>query len=182
MLYSNKLTAIGNYRGDSVFYDEEKEVFYLVDQKHEKRTLSNTVLAGLILASLPLIRWLDDSFKVDNIVFRVILLGISSLFMVFWASHYLKQRYLRLQLERLYFSDVEFRSFIIQEEKNARIALSVLYALFLIIFISGIVYLITSIFLFLFLTAISLFPLTLFLLIKPWKRRSIIWKLSKVYK
>ena len=151
MLYSNKLTAIGNLKGDSVFYDEEKEEFYLVSQKQGRAAVTNTVIVGLMLVCLPLIRWLNDSLRVDGLIFRIILLVISSLFLV-------------------------------QEERNAKFASMILYILFLLILMSVILYLTTTVFLFLFLAETLLFPWILFLTTKPWKRQSIIRKLSKIYK
>ncbi|MEE1326457.1 MAG: hypothetical protein U0K25_07495 [Streptococcus sp.] len=182
MLYSNKLTAIGNLKGDSVFYDEEKEEFYLVSQKQGRAAVTNTVIVGLMLVCLPLIRWLNDSLRVDGLIFRIILLVISSLFVVFLAYQYLKRTYFCLELERLYFNDFEFRQFLVQEERNAKFASMILYILFLLILMSVILYLTTTVFLFLFLAETLLFPWILFLTTKPWKRQSIIRKLSKIYK
>ncbi|AXQ79532.1 hypothetical protein DDV21_010900 [Streptococcus chenjunshii] len=174
MKYSKQMIAIGNLNKKALFYDKATGEWYT---STDEQKVSTTLTVFLTLVSLPLVRWLDADFIVEDFGARLFLLFAGIAASAAFAGHYARKSYLRLHLQEIFLTEEELEPFLQKEEKNVRTAFLTIGILTAVILLCGYGYLRTSYFLFLFVTVVLTFPLVLFLCSRLWERRQIIKQL-----
>ena len=170
-----EIIPVGIYQKQSVFYDKSSQKLLLRIDKKES-SYSQSFLVIIILFMLPIVRWLNQYLFINILLFNILILIFGTIAVFSVSRIYVKELYRGIELSDLYLSRESYGIFLHQEKRNSKIAI---ISLFLIVTISAILYLLTSIFLFLFVSVGLLFPFCLFLNTKTKERYIILNQLIK---
>ena len=154
-----EIIPVGIYQKQSVFYDKSSQKLLLRIDKKES-SYSQSFLVIIILFMLPIVRWLNQYLFINILLFNILILIFGTIAVFSVSRIYVKELYRGIELSDLYLSRES-------------------YGIFLIVTISAILYLLTSIFLFLFVSVGLLFPFCLFLNTKTKERYIILNQLIK---
>ena len=176
-----EIIPVGIYQKQSVFYDKSSQKLLIRIDKKES-SYSQSFLVMIILFMLPIVRWLNQYLFINILLFNILILIFGTIAVFSVSRIYVKKLYRGIELSDLYLSRESYGIFLHQEKRNAKIAMITIISLFLIVTIFAILYLLTSIFLFLFVSVGLLFPFCLFLNTKTKERYIILNQLIKELK
>ena len=173
-----EIIPVGIYQKQSVFYDKSSQKLLIRIDKKES-SYSQSFLVMIILFMLPIVRWLNQYLFINILLFNILILIFGTIAVFSVSRIYVKKLYRGIELSDLYLSRESYGIFLHQEKRNSKIAMITIISLFLIVTISAILYLLTSIFLFLCVFIGLLFPFCLFLNTKTKERYIILNQLIK---
>ena len=173
-----EIIPVGIYQKQSVFYDKSSQKLLIRIDKKES-SYSQSFLVMIILFMLPIVRWLNQYLFINILLFNILILIFGTIAVFSVSRIYVKELYRGIELSDLYLSRESYSIFLHQEKRNSKIAMITIISFFLIVTVSAILYLLTSIFLFLFVSVGLLFPFCLFLNTKTKERYIILNQLIK---
>ena len=170
------LVSLVLYKNKWVYYDlEGKKLYFSISKRPSKNQQIYTV--GLTLLSLPLVRLLNDLtiFSIPTIKYSCFILCscLSLLVSHLVVGYYNKD----LDVFPALFTDSEYLEFSQAAKKNAKLVSWFIFAAYLTIVVSLVIYLFYSAFLGLFIYSIFLFVLSICLENKVHKRKKIVKRL-----
>lgn len=170
------LVCLVLYKNKWVYYDlEDKKLYFSISKRSSKNQQLYTV--GITLLSLPLVRLLNDStiFSIPTIKYSCLILSscLSLLIGKLVVDYYNKD----LDVFPELFTDSEYFEFSQAAKKNALLSPLFIYASYLTITVSLVIYLIYASFLGLLIYSIFLFVLCICLANNLHKRKKIVKRL-----
>lgn len=105
-----KLVALGTYYSKSIIYDKKTHILYMDSNSSIKRN-KDYIVVSLILISLPIVRWLNETLYIENILFRIILLFVGVIITYFFTRQLVNEKFSQFNLEVVTLSDFEKNDF-----------------------------------------------------------------------